>query len=574
MDDFYNVLSKLIELKDDNTMYIFGCEYYIEKDYIKARKVFEEAAKLGNSSAINDLGYMYLEGLGMEKDYDKARKLFEEAVKLGNSYAINDLGYMYLEGLGMKKDYDKARKLFEEAVKLGDSAAMNNLGYMYREGLGVEKDYDKARKLFEEAVKFGDSAPKYNLAKMYQEGLGVSKDYNKAKELYEQAYQNGIQQAKDKLDEIIKLLEFTFKDENEKKIQEENLKINNKNEANKKAKGNYFDDYMNVVRNNQQSKANLDVEKLKELIGNLCSKYVSREQTIKMLANNIYHARKVIESIADEKIVRHNLNTILLISSTGGGKTAIVSDLAKNFDVPFVSVPISSGYTQAGYKGLELNSIFANLINAANGDLNKAEKGIILLDEFDKIRIFDENDHDNQFKKALQHELLSYLEGRKVQIINGDRQYTFDTSKVTFILSGAFQDITQDEKHYAEEEIKEKISEGYEAELLGRINVCHYMPKYTKEDYINILNNSKIGALNNFITSCSIYGKSVITSPYSAFVESVAEEAVRLDKGVRGLNNIFSNILNWYLDDLIYGEGDIVLMESFETIKRKKGKGM
>ena len=174
----------------------------------------------------------------------------------------------------------------------------------------------------------------------------------------------------------------------------------------------------------------------------------------------------------------------------------------------------------------------------------------------------------------MQHELLSYLEGRKVQIINGDRQYTFDTSKVTFILSGAFQDITQDEKYYAEEEIKEKISEGYEAELLGRINVCHYMPKYTKEDYINILNNSKIGALNNFITSCSIYGKSVITSPYSAFVESVAEEAVRLDKGVRGLNNIFSNILNWHLDDLIYGEGDIVLMESFETIKRKKGKGM
>ena len=528
MDDFYNVLSKLIELKDDNTMYRFGNEYYIEKDYIKARKVFEEAAKLGNSSAINDLGYMYLEGLGMEKDYDKARKLFEEA------------------------------------VKLEDSAAMNNLGYMYREGLGVEKDYDKVRKLFEEAVKLGDSAAMYNLAKMYQEGLGVSKDYNKAKELYEQAYQNGVPKAKDKLDEIIKLLEFTFKDEKETKIQEEN----------KKAKGNYFDDYMNVVRNNQQSKANLDVEKLKELIGNLCSKYVSREQTIKMLANNIYHARKVIESIADEKIVRHNLNTILLISSTGGGKTAIVIDLAKNFDVPFVSVPISSGYTQAGYKGLELNSIFANLINAANGDLSKAEKGIILLDEFDKIRILNENDHDNQFKKALQHELLSYLEGRKVQIINGDRQYTFDTSKVTFILSGAFQDITQDEKYYAEEEIKEKISEGYEAELLGRINVCHYMPKYTKEDYINILNNSKIGALNNFITSCSIYGKSVITSPYSAFVESVAEEAVRLDKGVRGLNNIFSNILNWHLDDLIYGEGDIVLMESFETIKRKKGKGM
>ena len=127
--------------------------------------------------------------------------------------------------------------------------------------------------------------------------------------------------------------------------------------------------------------------------------------------------------------------------------------------------------------------------------------------------------------------------------------------------------------NYSEEDIKEAISKGYESELLGRIGIYHHMPKYTKEDYIKILNNSKISPLTNFIVSCSIHGKNVITSPYSPFIESVAEEAVKLDKGVRGLNSIFSNILNWYLDDLIYGEDDISLMESYENIKKKKGRG-
>lgn len=127
--------------------------------------------------------------------------------------------------------------------------------------------------------------------------------------------------------------------------------------------------------------------------------------------------------------------------------------------------------------------------------------------------------------------------------------------------------------NYSDEDIKEAISKGYESELLGRIEIYHYMRKYTKEDYINILNDSKISPLTNFIVSCSIYGKNVITSPYSPFIESVAEEAVKLDKGVRGLNSIFANILSWCLDDLIYGESDIYLMESYKNIKKKKGRG-
>ena len=291
-----------------------------------------------------------------------------------------------------------------------------------------------------------------------------------------------------------------------------------------------------------------------------------------MLLNSFYHNSKVKEATTDKKKIRNNISTILLISSTGGGKTAIVSDLAKEFGVPFQSSPLSM-YTPNGYKGVNLQDIFLELIKKADGDVKKAEEGIVLLDEFDKIRI-SEDVEDKQFPKALQRELLSYLDGREVQLDTKFSTITFDTSKVTFIFAGAFQDITEYSNDLSADEIKNLISIGYETELLGRIGVYHYMSKYTKKDYINILNNSTISPLSNFVFSCSLYGKNVITSPYSQFVESVAEEAVYLGEGVRGLNSIFQNILNWYLDDLIYGDSDIVLLESYQDIKRKKGRGM
>lgn len=388
-------------------------------------------------------------------------------------------------------------------------------------------------KKLEELVRQNDTKAMLELGEIYENGNGVKQDYQKAKELYEQADRDGNSLAKYFLDNL---------NEKIKKLSEKDKIIN-------------FD----------------KIEQFKSLVKEIDGKYVAREKTIRLLSNNIYHGRNVIKAIDDKQTIRSIISTILLISSTGGGKTAIVSDLAKKFDVPFISVSLSAGYTQAGYVGLDLQDIFRDLINAADGSIKKAEEGIILLDEFDKIRI-NENEKDSHFKKALQHELLSYLEGRKIQINTRICPISFDTSKVTFILSGAFQDIIENCIDYSDEQLKELITSGYESELLGRIGIYHYMPKYTKEDYINILNNSTMSPLKNFIISCSIYGKNVITSPYSPFIESVAEAAVNLDKGVRGLNNIFTNILSWHLNDLIYGKSDISLLESYEEIKRKKCK--
>ena len=612
---------KAINLGMADAMSNLGCMYEsgkgVSQDYEKAKELYEKAANLGSAFAMLNLGIMYRFGRGISQDYSKAKEWFEKAAILKNRFAMDNLGIMYEYGEGVLQDYEKAKKWYEKAYKEGledakesldrinkkieeerknnndkisyykdksieeleelvkqnDDKAMNELGRRYSEGEGVEKNLEKSKSLFQKSSQLNNPDAMTNLGNIYltmeiksiDDLLKNKENYLEAKKLFEQAkiiyeklyeqsqkegYLNYIKHVKAKLSELYLTLEtIDIIESSDKKDKEELPK--------------------DVI---SKPKVNEDVERLKSLVNNLSSKYISREQTVRMLANNIYHGRKVIKEIKDNKAVRDNISTILLISSTGGGKTAIISDLAKEFDVPFTSASLSAGYTQAGYKGLDLQDIFKKLINAAYGDVAKAEEGIIILDEFDKIRA-KEDSHDEEFKRALQQELLSYLEGREVQLDTKGETTTFNTSKLTFILAGAFQDITEYDMNYSDEDIKEAISKGYESELLGRIGIYHYMHKYTKEDYIKILNNSKISPLTNFIVSCSIHGKNVITSPYSPFIESVAEEAVKLDKGVRGLNSIFSNILNWYLDDLIYGEDDISLMEPYETIKKKKGRG-
>ena len=556
---------------DPIEMFMIGRAFYDKQDYEMAKEWFVKATRLGHAGAMLYLGFLYN---NVEQDYTEAVKWYEKAANLGNAKAMNNLGIMFMYGRGVKQDYQKAKEWFEKSVGLGYARAMNNLGTLYGGGLGVERNYQKAKEWYEKAAELGEASAMCNIARLYFFGYGVKRDYQKAKEWYEKAaelgdaiamrelgllYLNGNGVEEDKLkakkwlekaaelgDKRATLLLEKMKDEDDKSIKNEEVSaISNVNDG---------------------------VKKLKNIVEDLSGKFIARGETVRMLANNIYHGRRVIETFEDGRTIRKNITTPLIISSTGGGKTAIVSDLAKRFELPYVSVSLS-GFTQAGYKGLDLQNIFIDLIKKANGKVEEAEKGIVILDEFDKIRIDDDDSHRG-LNMELQDELLSYLEGREVYLeTKPGSTIKFDTSRVTFILCGAFQEITGSYANYSLEEMKTRISHGYKSELFARIGTVHYMPKYTKSDYFNILNNSSISPLKNFVLTCSIYGKKVITSPYSPFIESVAEEAVVLDQGVRGLENIFSNIRDWYLEDLIYGNSDIYLMASYEEIKKDKEKG-
>lgn len=164
---------------------------YLPKE-LMSKDMCEMAIKLDKHKNLSDLASMYYEEEDHEaanKIYKKLKKVYETAITLvSSSTAMNNLGFMYLDGKGVKQNYKKAIELFERAIKSENCNAMNNLGYMHKHGIGVEQDYKKAIELYEMAIKFGSEDAMINLAHMYEFGEGVKQSNEKAEELYNKYY--------------------------------------------------------------------------------------------------------------------------------------------------------------------------------------------------------------------------------------------------------------------------------------------------------------------------------------------------------------------------------------------------
>lgn len=208
----------------------------VVQDYEKARELYEEAAKKGYADALNGLGFIHENGLGVTRDYKKAREYYEEGASKGSVVAKGNLARLYENELGVLRDYKKARELYEEAANEGyaknakyeddalfgrvfgsgsvdtihiaqyykkalelyteaaqggDADALNRLGNFFSDGLGVVKDYEKACEYYKTGANKGSPAAKYNLARLHEYALGVPKDLQRACELYEAAAAQG-----------------------------------------------------------------------------------------------------------------------------------------------------------------------------------------------------------------------------------------------------------------------------------------------------------------------------------------------------------------------------------------------
>ena len=172
------------------------------KNYKLAGELYEKASSMGNSSAMNNLGFLYYNGLGVTKNFAQAKAWFEKGVDLGNTSAMVSLGEMHRMGVGAAVDYAKARNLFEIAAARGDPMAMNNLGVLYENGHGVPKDFSEARRLFEmSAAKHYDLAMS-NLAEMFERGYGVPVNRDEALKWYEESATAGNEEAKKRLQNL------------------------------------------------------------------------------------------------------------------------------------------------------------------------------------------------------------------------------------------------------------------------------------------------------------------------------------------------------------------------------------
>ena len=156
-----------------------------------------------------------------------------------------------------------------------------------------------------------------------------------------------------------------------------------------------------------------------EVIETIKKKVVAQDRTVETVVNNIYNNQLMIDT-KDEDLISTSKSSILLDGPTGTGKTFIVKEVAKALDLPLI-VRSSTMFSAAGYKGVDLSDMLVALLEKTNGNLELAQRGIIVLDEFDKLG--GRGDNELEMKKAVQQELLTYLSGAKFPVDYNGQTY-------------------------------------------------------------------------------------------------------------------------------------------------------
>lgn len=270
--------------------------------------------------------------------------------------------------------------------------------------------------------------------------------------------------------------------------------------------------------------------------------------------------RKVLISIYKHDLFKdENLKpNILLAGESGTGKTLIAESIAKILKKPYASVDMSA-FTSAGYVGKDVHRILVNLINAAEGDIKKAENGILVLDEIDKKS--SKGDSRNDFQKSdVLKSLLKILDGGVVEVeLSKDKFVNIDTSKIIIICCGAFSDMDvvnqkekvigfnsvsiEDDNNYNKEDF---IKYGMTSEFMGRINNIIFTKKLSFNDLKKILINSKNSPLNAHLENLKKIGiDSVVTDD---FYDYIIKKVSLTKTGARELKNV----VNEAFDEIIY----------------------
>jgi uncharacterized protein len=196
-------------------VYTLGRALQAGQQFDEAIRLYRQAADAGNAAALNNLGLMYRDGIGVPQDPTEAVRLFRKAVDAGNTLAMNNLGFMYRDGRGIAKDEAEALRLYRKAVDAGSPHGMFNLAIMYQDGRGVAKDEVEALRLLRKAADAGGTHAMFKLGLMYEGGHGVAKDEAEALRLIRKAADAGYTHAVVRLGFIYETGRGVAKDEAE-----------------------------------------------------------------------------------------------------------------------------------------------------------------------------------------------------------------------------------------------------------------------------------------------------------------------------------------------------------------------